>query len=110
IGWLDGPTAEALIQGGQGERAGELAASWMRRSASLHMRLGRRFGAARMLCRARRWEANLSAADPALGTAAATLTGRLARTLPEGAGARAAGGSRAFRYRRRRRVCCLRFF
>src|SRR5688572_23719064 len=31
LGWLEGPTALALIRDGQGERAGNLAAQWFRR-------------------------------------------------------------------------------
>src|SRR5438105_3388304 len=31
IGWLEGPTASELVKRGEGRRAGELAASWVRR-------------------------------------------------------------------------------
>ena len=83
IGWLEGPTAQQLVEDRQGERAGRLAASWVQRAASLHVKIGRPFGAARMLQRASKWVAALGAADPALGTAATTLAGRLARTQPK---------------------------
>src|SRR5438128_2645391 len=46
IGWLEGPTAHDLVKQGQGRHAGELAAQWVRRSASLPVKLGLPFGAA----------------------------------------------------------------
>ena len=46
IGWLEGPTAHALVEGGRGWRAGELAASWLWRAASAPVRLGPPCGAA----------------------------------------------------------------
>src|SRR6266568_7889088 len=83
IGWLEGPTAQQLVEEGQGKRAGELAARWLQRVATLPVKLGPPFGAARMLHRARKWVVTLSAADPGLGTAAATLLEMLAGTQPE---------------------------
>ena len=32
LGWLEGPTAQQLVESGQGERAGDLAARWLQRS------------------------------------------------------------------------------
>src|SRR2546423_183329 len=46
IGWLEGPTTHELVKQGQGRRAGELAAQWVRRTASLPVKLGPPFGAA----------------------------------------------------------------
>ena len=83
IGWLEGPTAHELVKGGQGARAGELAAAWLRRAASLPVRLGPPFGAARVLEMAETWVATLASADAALGSDAAALAGRLARTQPK---------------------------
>lgn len=83
IGWLEGPTAQQLVEDRQGERAGRLAACWLQRAASLRVKLGRPFGAARMLQRAYKWVAALGAADRALGTSATALVGRLARTQPK---------------------------
>src|SRR5439155_12345984 len=60
IGWLEGPTAHELVEGGQGARAGELAAAWLRRAASLPVRLGPPFGAARVLEMAETWVATLA--------------------------------------------------
>ncbi len=83
IGWLDGPSVTHLIKSGQGERAGQLAALWFRRSASLEVRLGPPLDAAPRLERARRRAADVVAADPALETAATTAVTMLARTQPE---------------------------
>ena len=83
IGWLDGPTAHELIECGQGRRAGELAARWVQRAATLPVKLGRPFGAPRMLHRGRKWAAALGEADPALGGAATALVEMLARTQPK---------------------------
>src|SRR2546430_1639007 len=44
IGWLEGPTAHQLVKQGQGRRAGELAAQWVQRTASLPVKLGLPFG------------------------------------------------------------------
>src|SRR5213079_3097510 len=70
IGWLEGPTARDLVRSGQGRRAGELAASWLQRTASLPMKLGPPLGATDVMDRVRTWVAALTASDPALGTAA----------------------------------------
>ena len=48
IGWLEGPTAHDLIKDGRGARAGELAAHWIRRAASLTMKVGPPLGAAQL--------------------------------------------------------------
>src|ERR1043166_707015 len=82
IGWLEGPTAEQLIAGGQGERAGELAAGWLHCAASLRLQLGSPFGASRRLEQVRKWAATLSAADAELGTVAGALARKLAQTQP----------------------------
>ena len=83
IGWLDGPSVADLIKSGQGEHAGELAAHWFHRAASVEVKLGPPLGAARMLERARKWAAVVVAADPALESAATTAVTMLARTQPE---------------------------
>ena len=82
IGWLDGPTAGDLVKRGEGRRAGELAAAWVRRVVSLPVNLGSPRGAADILARTRKWAANLSAADPVLGAAAGVVAGMLALTEP----------------------------
>jgi hypothetical protein len=83
IGWLDGPTAQELVESGHGQRAGELAAWWLQRVACLPVNLGPPFGAARMLSRGRKWADALGAADPMLGAAARALIGVLERMQPK---------------------------
>src|SRR5207249_906708 len=83
IGWLEGRPANRLIKEGQGARAGELAASWIRRAGSLPLRLGPHCSSGWALYRAGRSVAALDAADPALGTAAKALAAMLARGQPK---------------------------
>ena len=92
IGWLDGPTATDLVKRGEGRRAGELAAAWVRRVVSLPVNLGSPRGAADILARARKWAANLGAADPVLGAAAGVVAGMLALTEPTRRRRRIQGG------------------
>ena len=82
IGWLEGPPAYDLVKQGQGQRAGELAAQWLRCAASLPVRLGPPFGAARTLNRAREWVSLLREADRTLGDAATRLAASLAQVQP----------------------------
>ena len=82
IGWLDGPTASHLVRHGEGRRAGELAARWVRRAVELPVTLGPPLGAAEMLHQARTWVAEMSRADPVLGGAATVVAGMLALTAP----------------------------
>ena len=82
IGWLEGPTAFDLIEQGQGERAGPLAAAWLKRTEKLVLQVGKRRGAEKELRRSPRWIAALAAADPRLGSAAAALGEVLVRTQP----------------------------
>ena len=83
IGWLDGPTAYGLIKSRRGARAGELAARWLRCSASLPVKLGPPLGAADMVCNAGKEVVQLDAADHGLGAAARQLARMLTRTLPK---------------------------
>lgn len=82
IGWLDGPTASDLVKRGEGRRAGELAASWVRRVVALPVTLGQPRGAADILARTHKWATNLRAADPVLGAAAGVVAEMLALTEP----------------------------
>ena len=82
IGWLEGPTANDLVKRGEGRHAGELAARWIQRVASLPVALGPSLGAPETLQRARTLAANLRRADPVLGAAATVVTGLLALTEP----------------------------
>jgi UTP--glucose-1-phosphate uridylyltransferase len=83
LGWLEGPTALELIRDGQGERAGNLAAQWFRRAATLRIRLGPRCDADRALRKASEGIADLTAADNGLGAMASAIAEKLAQTQPE---------------------------
>ncbi len=83
IGWLEGPTANDLIKRGEGRRAGELAAQWLRGAAAAPIPLGPPFTATDFLRRAVQWTGGLRAADPVLGAAAGVVAGLLALTEPE---------------------------
>src|SRR5213593_4152416 len=87
IGWLEGPTTHQLIKQGQGRRAGGLAAQWVRRTASLPVKLGLPFGAAGMMHETRAWIGTLGTADLSVGAAARALAEALARTEPQDDGA-----------------------
>src|SRR3989441_3113149 len=87
IGWLEGPTAHDLVKQGQGCHAGELAAQWVRRTASLPVKLGLPFGAAGMMHETRAWIGTLGTADFSVGAAARALAEALARTEPRDDGA-----------------------
>jgi aminoglycoside phosphotransferase (APT) family kinase protein len=82
LSWLEGPTVHQLVKDGQGERAGELVARWIRRVASLSVTLGPPRGAAWRMQQAGTWLAALSAADPDLRACSVALAGRLAETQP----------------------------
>src|SRR5438045_1545441 len=86
IGWLEGPTAHQLVKQGQGRRAGELAAQWARRAASLPVKLGLPFGAAGMMHETRAWIGTLGTADLSVGAAARALAEAWARTEPRDGG------------------------
>jgi hypothetical protein len=86
LGWLEGPPANQLIKVGQGARAGELTAAWLRRAAALRVRLGPPCGAGRMLYQAGVSVAALASIDPVLGAAAKVVARNLGRGQPsEGA-------------------------
>jgi hypothetical protein len=93
IGWLGGPTAHQLVKDRQGTRAGELAARWLQRAASLSVKLGPPLDAANMLDHVRYWAASLGAADQALGVGATAVAGVLERTLPREGVPRLVNGS-----------------
>jgi len=82
LGWLEGQPANYLIKHGQGTRAGELAAAWLRRAAALPVKLGPPCGAGRMLYQAGVSVAALGSVDPDLGAAARVVARRLGRAHP----------------------------
>ena len=92
-GWLEGPTAEQLVESGQGKAAGELVARWFRRAASITVKLGQPLDATGMLRHARKWFATLAATDSALGTAGTALLETLERTKPKAGASRLLHGS-----------------
>lgn len=81
ISWLEGPTANDLITGGGGARAGSLAARWIERSTEIEATVRRAAGSGEILARADHWTSALAAADASLGVMAATLTRRLEATV-----------------------------
>jgi predicted transcriptional regulator len=83
IGWLSGPTAGELIANGQGARAGDLAARWIRRAASLPLRVRAASGADEILARTPRWTAALGAAHRSLGTSAESIAALLSASVRE---------------------------
>src|SRR5207249_4979649 len=83
IGWLEGPTAQELLKGRRGERAGELAACWLRCAAALPVKVGLPLGAAHMVYNAGKEVVQLDAADRGLGSAARRLARILTQTLPK---------------------------
>src|SRR2546426_1007385 len=83
IGWLEGPTAQELLKGRRGERAGELAACWLRCAAALTVKVGLPVGAAPMVYKAGKEVVLLDAADRGLGSAARRLARILTQTLPK---------------------------
>jgi hypothetical protein len=82
IGWVDGPDVTALIERGEGWRAGELAAVWVQSAPALPVRFGRAIETGRLLAKAWKWAATLEAADPDLGTAASAVVERLSTAPP----------------------------
>jgi len=81
ISWLEGSSGSDLIVGGDGARAGDLAARWIERSATLEANVRRAAGSGEVLSRAGHWNSALAAADASLGVLAEALTRRLAATL-----------------------------
>lgn len=83
ISWLDGTPANDLVKAGQGRRAGELAATWLWRAASLPMKLGPAFGPGDLLYEVGRSVVLLGAADHVLGRGAKAIGAALKRTQPK---------------------------
>jgi hypothetical protein len=82
LGWLDGRPANDLIKQGRGDRAGELAAAWLRRVAALPATLGPPCGVGRMLYLAGVSVAALSAVNTGLGGVAKRVARVLGRAQP----------------------------
>jgi hypothetical protein len=82
IGWVDGPDVTALIERGEGWRAGELAAVWVKSAPAQPVRFGRAIETGRLLAKAWKWAATLEAADHDLGAAASAVVERLSAAPP----------------------------
>lgn len=80
--WLDGPSAFELIVAGEGARAGELAAEWLRVASRFSAAVDREYGFEAALERAGKWLLDISAADSDLGAEAAGRIGALVQTPP----------------------------
>ena len=81
-GWLDGPSLNELVKAGRGQRAGELAACWFRRVASLSWTDGESYGPEHLLRKAPGWAATLAARDAVLGSQACDVARALGGTAP----------------------------
>src|SRR5262245_24215128 len=92
LSWLEGRSASDLILEGDGARAGELAARWLRRSASLDVRLRPVSAAGEVLSRTTHWAEALGAADAALGAQARGITERLSATVQDELSSRVING------------------
>jgi phosphotransferase family enzyme len=93
IGWVEGPDVTALIERGEGWRAGELAALWVESAPALPVRFGRAVETGRLLAKAWKWAAVLEAADRGLGTAASAVVKRLSAVPPPDCAPRLVHGS-----------------
>ena len=82
ISWLEGRAANELIREGQGTRAGQLAASWLKSAVVSGVTLGPAIGATDVLRKARKWVDVLAGADAGVGSSAASLFATLEWTRP----------------------------
>ena len=93
FGWLEGRSVDDLIDGGRGPRAGSVAAGWLRRSASLRVRLGDPMGVTRLMRKVRKWLVAIGLAGAALADPAEMLEYALERAKPKGQPHRLVNGS-----------------
>ena len=82
-----------LIDGGCGPRAGSVAAGWLRRSASLRVRLGDPMGVTRLMRKVRKWLVAIGVSGAALATPADAIEEELERAKPKGQPHRLVNGS-----------------
>jgi hypothetical protein len=81
-GWLDGPSAEELIASGKGERAGALAAEWLRAAPSIAIDVGPLFGPRSALKDAAKSARSVEEESPSLGRGLWRLVRELASEPP----------------------------
>jgi hypothetical protein len=79
-----GPSMRHLIRAGDGERAGVLAATWLRAAAAAPVWPGRAYGPHTVLAEADAWPAILAAVDPGLDERVSAVLAGLRAAPPEG--------------------------
>jgi hypothetical protein len=79
---LPGPSAWDLVRNGAGERAGMLAAAWLRRALEARLEVGEHHGVDYVLGHARSRARMIGRVDPALGTAAGDVADALEASPP----------------------------
>src|SRR5204862_7330980 len=82
MSWLEGRPLSHLIRRGLGERAGQLAASWLWHASRRRIRIGPPCGPGRMLYQAGVSAGVLGASDQLLGADAKAATKKLVRMQP----------------------------
>jgi hypothetical protein len=83
--WIEGRSARDLVVRGEGSRAGELAAAWLRAVSRLELDAGRLFGPERAVKDARKSAATIAVGDAALGRQAVAVVAAMdARWPPDG--------------------------
>lgn len=93
ISWLEGTPVNLLLSCGRGQRAGELAADFLRRTVSVPVTLGPPLGRTELCAAMKRWVARLFAMNPTLGIHSAEVATSLHRTELEHSPTRLVHGS-----------------
>ncbi len=91
--FLDQEPCRDLIASARGDRAGRLAAAWIRAIAGSGIDAGRAYGVPELVQDAAGWADRLGRASPTLGRTAETLLGLLATVAVEGSPPRLVHGS-----------------
>jgi hypothetical protein len=82
ISWQAGRPVEQLIVEGEGKRAGLLAAAFLRKAASLSVKLGPTFDPGELLFDVGKWVGRVVVSEPTLGHAADNVAQLLLAALP----------------------------
>jgi hypothetical protein len=91
--WIEGSSTRDLIVRGEGIRAGELAAAWLRAVSELEVDVGRLFGPERAVKDAGKSAATIAGANAALGREAAAIVAAMEARRPPGDGVGVSNGS-----------------
>jgi hypothetical protein len=91
--WIEGYSARELILRGEGSRAGELAATWLRAISNLELDAGRLFGPERAVKDARKSAAAIAGADAPLGRQAVAVVAAMEERRPPAARVAVSNGS-----------------